>query len=145
MRADRLAAVLRVRRLQEQRARGALATSNAERMRASTEERLAVDAVAARADAVRASTSADDLRAVSQIVASGLLAVDARRRTTETATLVVRDRTDEWSQTARRVDAMERLESRVLEADRLERDRRERAESDDLAAERHRRGQEPAR
>lgn len=139
MKADRLAAVLRVRRIQERRARGELAASNAERRRAHDAECAARDAVAARGTNLSAAVSAAGLRAELAIVESGLLAVETRRGVTQHAAGLVVERTAEWSATARRVDAMERLERRVLELDRAERARVEQTELDDLAAERHRR------
>ena len=71
------------------------------------------------------------------VVVSGLLAASSRRADTDQAAGDVATLTDAWSITARRVDALERMDARIREIDRIELDRVERAVVDDLVSARH--------
>ena len=78
-----------------------------------------------------------ELLADRMVIVSGLLAASSRRADTEQAAEDVATLTDAWSVTARRVDALERMEERIRESDRVELDRVERTEVDDLVSARH--------
>lgn len=139
MRAKRVAAVLRVRRLQEQRARGELAVGNAELRRATAHEHAAIEEVAARGEQATEVHSPLDLQREHDLIEAGFGIIGARHIETEQRADEARELMQSWTEAARRVDALERLEGRIEAADALEADRVERAEVDDLAAERHRR------
>jgi flagellar export protein FliJ len=138
MNATRVASILRVRRLQERQARGHLAAGHHVHTAATRAEQDTRDHVRACAD--RRST---ELTLVSKllteraVIVSGLLAASSRRADTEHAAADVATLTDAWSVTARRVDALERMDERIRENDRIELDRVERAEVDDLVSARH--------
>lgn len=139
MRAKRVAAVLRVRRLQEQRARGELAVGNAELRQAQRQEIEAMEEVAARGQLSGGGHDLADLQREHDLIQAGFGVIGTRHLETEERAETARRLTVAWSEAARRVDALERLEGRIETADALEADRVERAEVDDLAAERHRR------
>ena len=138
MNATRVASILRVRRLQERQARGHLAAGHHVFAVATREEQETRDQVEACAH-----RGSNDLATVSKlltdraVVVSGLLAASSRRADTEQAAADVATLTDMWSVTARRVDALERMDERIREIDRIELDRVERAVVDDLVSARH--------
>ena len=138
MNAKRVASILRVRRLQERQARGHLAAGHhvhAVAARDEHETREQVRACPGRRwdDPV----AVPDLLTSRVVVEAGLLAASSRRADTEQAAVDVAMLTDAWSITARRVDALERMDERIREFDRIELDRVERAEIDDLVSARH--------
>ena len=138
MNAARVASILRVRKLQERQARGHLAAGHHVYAVATRKEQETRDHVQARAD-----RGSNELAAVSKlltdrtVIVSGLLAATSRRADTEQAAGDVATLTDVWSITARRVDALERMDERIREIDRIELDRSERAIVDDLVSARH--------
>jgi predicted NBD/HSP70 family sugar kinase len=138
MNAARVASILRVRRLQERQARGHLAAGHHVHAVAARNEHETREHVRACAD--RHSTQPAALPALladREVIVSGLLAASGRRADTTRAAVEVATLTDAWTVTARRVDALERMDERIREIDRIELDRVERAEVDDLVSARH--------
>ena len=138
MNAKRVASILRVRRLQERQARGHLAAGHHVLTIATQAEHATREHVRACADQRSTDlTRVSELLADRMVIVSGLLAASSRRADTEQAADDVAALTDAWSITARRVDALERMDERIRENDRIELDRVERAEVDDLVSARH--------
>jgi flagellar export protein FliJ len=138
MNAKRVASILRVRRLQERQARGHLAAGHHVHAVATRAEQDTREHVRACADQRSTElTLVSELLADRMVIVSGLLAASSRRADTEQAAQDVATLTDAWSVTARRVDALERMDERIRENDRIELDRAERAEVDDLVSARH--------
>jgi hypothetical protein len=134
-----VASILRVRRLQERQARGHLAIGNRVLALATRLERETRDQVRARAGRPSASAHVPVTKLLTDrvVVEAGLLAATSHHAATERAAVDVATLTDAWSITARRVDALERMDVRIRDADRVEQDRVERAEIDDLVSARH--------
>jgi flagellar export protein FliJ len=131
---SRLAAVLRVRTIQERRARGVLAVSNREHRAAELEERgtwSALDARLRTRVAEGAPTGAT-LLAERAIVESGMLAADTQHHATERAAEAVAAAKAEWTIAARRVEGLQRLEERLEAEAAEERQRKAANELDDL-------------
>jgi flagellar FliJ protein len=131
----RLATVLRVRRVEEERARGALALANAARRQAETERQRAEEHLAATPQpaavvplaAYRAWRATGELRAERWQTAS-----QQASRAAEAA----EERRQAWARAATRVAALERLEARRRDAWRQELFRAEAREVDDLVTSR---------
>jgi flagellar export protein FliJ len=131
----RLATVLRVRRVEEERVRGALALANAARRRAETELSHAEERLAATPEpagvvslaAYRAWRATGELRAEGWHVASERVSRAAE---------VAEERRQAWAKAAVRVAALERLEERRRDAWRQELSRAEVREVDDLVTSR---------
>ncbi|MGH9133244.1 MAG: hypothetical protein ACRDZZ_04850 [Ilumatobacteraceae bacterium] len=138
MNAARLAAILRVRRLQERQARGHLAAGRHVHAAAARAEHDVRQLVRARAgESSGELMPAPSLFTGRAVIEAGLLAASHRRADTELAAVEVVTLTDAWSITARRVDGLERMDERLREVERIELDRVERAEVDDLVSARH--------
>jgi len=136
MNAKRVASILRVRRLQERQARGHLAAGHHVYAVATREEHETCEQVRA-CPGRRWNDSVPALLTGRVVIESGLLAASSRRADTALAAVDVATLTDAWSIAARRVDALERMDERIREIDRIELDRTERAEIDDLVSARH--------
>ncbi len=134
----RLAAVLRVRTLQERGARGELS-------RRRQAERSAQDAEAqtwrslAQYD-LAAADGAQRLHGLAMVRGAGVLAAERQHETTVAAAEQARSARDEWTVAARRVEALERLGERLREADEAEQERAQILEIDDLVLGRRGRG-----
>ena len=128
MNRKRLEAVLRIRVLQERSARGEMARSNQRHRRAQAHETSTWE----RLDAWSADTPCATLEAQSSLRQAGVLAADTQHLVTERAWEGVIDARDEWTVTARRVEALERLSERLGEAEAEERERAQSNELDDL-------------
>ncbi|MFZ4811059.1 MAG: hypothetical protein ACOYL9_06930 [Ilumatobacteraceae bacterium] len=129
MNRSRLADVLRVRRLQERGARGALARTNlAQRM---AEEREALLWVELESHGARLGASGD-LSSLAVARSAGLLMAERRHQETLDAIGAARIARAEWSAAARRVQGLERLDERLGEIEAFEADRADRNEVDDL-------------
>jgi flagellar export protein FliJ len=135
----RLEQVLRVRRLQEDIARGAL-------MHASREARTAADAVNARVaeytTAARpgGTQSYDTFNRMQSRLDNAAGAITIARAGYRQALDVVQDRRAEWAAARQRVAALERLEERRREEHAVEARRAEDRLVDDLVVARHARG-----
>ncbi|HET6792939.1 MAG TPA: hypothetical protein VFH45_00770 [Acidimicrobiales bacterium] len=133
----RLAGVLRVRRLEEEAARGRLFEARAALVAATT----AVEAALAHyrsAPQPLGEMSLEELsrhRLLADLAASSLAAA---RTAAEQAAATAAIRQAEWSAAAARVAVLERLDERRREEHRLEADRAEVAVLDDLTTSRHR-------
>lgn len=130
----RLADVLRVRRLQERAAAGALARANEhERTERETESRLwaSLEHIGA-AHLGAASMGASRLDAMVATRRAGLLAADSQRERTADAHEAAAEAHHEWAASARDVEALERLEERLAEEAAVEEERAQRVELDDL-------------
>jgi flagellar export protein FliJ len=136
----RLAAVLRVRELQEQIARGELARTN-EQLRRATDAEARTWAWLDRPDAGR-TVASQQLAAQQAFRDAGTLAAGSQRLITERAEDGVVVARDEWAVAARRVEGLERLAERTRDAEALDDDRRRSNEIDDLVL--ARRGREVA-
>jgi flagellar export protein FliJ len=130
MSARRLAAVRRVRQLQEDAARGELARSN-ERLRQAAE---AEQRTWRQLDASPESTSMPgrQLHGRWAVRAAGTLAAGTQQRVTEHAGSGVVTARDAWSVAARRVEALERLDERQRSEEAIELDRKRSVELDDM-------------
>jgi hypothetical protein len=138
MNAKRVASILRVRRLQERQARGHLATGHHIHAVAALQEHETRESVVACAGRRWSDTAAvPELLTDRMVIEAGLLTASSCRVVTQQAAVDVATLTDAWSVTARRVDALERMDERIREFDRIELDRVERAEIDDLVSARH--------
>ena len=140
MNQDRLAAVLRVRELQEQIARGELARTN-EQLRRATDAEARTWARLDRPDAGGVVAS-QQLAAQQAFRDAGTLAAGSQRLITDRAEEGVLVARDDWAVAARRVEGLERLAERTRAADALDDDRRRSNEIDDLVL--ARRGREVA-
>ena len=132
-----LAQVLRVRRLEEDRAAGRLASARAEA--AAAEDQLArrLDTLAGMAPPAGVGT-AESFLAWHQGVALAGEALTAAGAAQEVAVAEVDSRRDEWSVAAMRVSALERLDERRFEAHTKEARRSEAVRVDDIVTARRR-------
>ncbi|MCU1361977.1 MAG: hypothetical protein JWN99_3266 [Ilumatobacteraceae bacterium] len=123
MNGRRLAAVLRVRALQERGARGELARTN-EQLRVATAAEKHTWVSLDRA-APGSSMTSQEMAARQARRTSGLLAASSQRLMTDHAEEGMHVARDEWTVAARRVEALERLDerNRVTEAVEFERNR----------------------
>ena len=127
----RLAHVERVRRIQEEQARAELLASRQRLMQAGADLSRSVDRYEERRSSSSLSSSSqfrsnrdrDDLLT---------MAVVAARSAEANALILVDQRLDTWTEAARAVSALERLDDRQRERHQIEADREEQAELDDL-------------
>lgn len=129
MNSRRLAAVLRVRELQERGARGELARRNEQLRRAAGAEARTWAALDRATDP---GMSSQQLDAQHVVRCAGLLAATSQRLITERAEEDADTARDAWTIAARRVEALERLRDRTSEAESLELERLQNNELDDL-------------
>ena len=138
MKGRRLAAVLRIRELQERGARGELAVRN-ERHRQSVEaERHTWD----RLD--RSSLLAQHLAALVAVRTAGTIAAARQRAITERSVTEKAAARGVWSTAARRVEALERLAERNRESEAIEAERSRNNELDDMVMARRERTDLPS-
>lgn len=126
----RLQAVLRVRSLQERGARGELARRSQEHQRAAEAEERTWQLLQQLAPSP--DSPVGDLQALQAVRSAGTLAAVRQHGETDEArerTVVARD---EWTVAARRVEALDRLGERLLEAEEAEEERKQILEVDDL-------------
>ncbi|MEX0846621.1 MAG: hypothetical protein WD023_02495 [Ilumatobacteraceae bacterium] len=129
MNRNRLADVLRIRRLQERSARGALAISNQRHHAAIAIEATMWTTLDQRGEALARSGAFGSIQATR---VAGTLAAEAQHAVTERAQEATVVAGALWSEAARRVEALERLGERLAEVEAEEFDRAERNELDDL-------------
>lgn len=139
MSTDRIAAVLRIRRLQERRERSEVAARRSQHRSACLAEQTAWDAVGRRADGEGSGpVPAALVLAHRQIVEGGISVATQRGETTRIASHAVAVQVGAWTVAARRVEGLERLEERLRSAERAETERRAAIEIDDLVLSRRR-------
>jgi flagellar export protein FliJ len=126
---NRLADVLRIRRLQERTARGALALSNQRHRDATADEATMWTSLDRRGEAMARSGAFGSVQATR---AAGMLAAESQRAVTEQARQAAAAAGELWGEAARRVEALERLGERLAVDEAAELDRAERNELDDL-------------
>ncbi|MGD9705401.1 MAG: hypothetical protein AB7Q42_16250 [Acidimicrobiia bacterium] len=131
MSADRIASVLRIRRLQERRERAEVAARRRTHRVALTAESTAWQAVS---DRRLPSTPLPvrELHGHHAVLEGGIGVARRRGETTVIAAHEVEIQVDSWSVAARRVEGLERLDERLRTAERAEAERREAVEVDDL-------------
>jgi hypothetical protein len=127
---ERLAAVLRVRALQERGARGELSRRR-EAERAAQDAELHTWRSLQRSE-LAAVGGALGLGGLAAVRGAGLLAAERQHELTVAAAEQSRSARDEWVVAARRVEGLERLGERLREADLEEEERRSLQEIDDL-------------
>lgn len=129
----RLEQVLRVRRLQEEQARGELADARRRLDGSSARLRQALEAYQARMDERLQAPTGEALveRDRRAALARG---VTAARVAEANALLTFRTSLDQWQEAARRVQGLERLDERHRSEHEIELDRAEQVVVDDLAA-----------
>lgn len=132
-----MAAVLRIRKLQERRARGDLAMRRMDHRTAEHAERRTWELLDARLAAAAATNpmhraGAVSLRAERAVVDAGVLGAARQHVDTEHAAGRVAVAVDEWTVAARRVEGLERLSERLDELARDEAQRKAANEIDDL-------------
>lgn len=132
MNQKRLAAVLRIRTLQERGARGELARSRRDHHVARTVEERTWSQIDELAPPKMHATSADELTGRRTRVAAGVLSAHTLHAETVRAHEMMEIAKQEWTVAARRVEALERLAERIGEAERLESARLAGNEIDDL-------------
>jgi flagellar export protein FliJ len=130
MNGRRLAAVLRVRELQERQARGELARTNEQLRHAAEAERSTWTALDRPSS--RAAWSSQQLGAHHAVRAAGTLAADSQHLITEHAEVCVDEAAGVWTVAARRVEALERLGERNRETEAIESERQRNNELDDM-------------
>jgi flagellar export protein FliJ len=135
----RLATVLRVRRLQEEQAEGALLLANAQARTAAHRVTTAVDAYAS-AERPRGSQSHAEFELSRFRFERAAESVDVARAGHHDALETVETRRSEWSDAHKRVAVLERLEARRREEHEAEVRRQEERLVEDLVATRHARG-----
>jgi len=129
---DRLAAVQRIREIQEQQARGALAMDRLRHREAVDAEAATWFALDARQQRLIGTDSSEEHRRTRAIAECGVLAARLQQEAALEAARQVMRSTDEWTVAARRVEALERLGSRLNEMEHEEAVRRSANEVDDL-------------
>jgi flagellar export protein FliJ len=135
----RLATVLRVRRLQEEQAKGALLHANAQARTAAHRVTTAVDAYAS-TERPQGSQSYADFERSRFRFERAAESVDVARAGHRDALGVVETRRDEWSDAHKRVAVLERLEARRRDEHETGVRRQEERLVEDLVATRHARG-----
>lgn len=129
----RIAAVLRVRQIQERSARGVLAVNRrAHRDAATAEVRTWTQLDAHVAGLVGAPLDPNRVGEHRIVVESGVLAAGSQRTTTESAAIAADAAMSEWTIAARRVEGMERLTERMASHEAEEQQRLAANEIDDL-------------
>lgn len=130
MNRDRLATVVRIRRLQERIARGEVAR---DRAAAHAREIAEQDAVALLDDAeLGVPRTPDGLRAHRRMLGRGVRDVGDAAAAVADAHQQVAVAVSGWTRAAQRLDGMERLDGRLAQEAEAERARLEQAEIDDL-------------
>ena len=134
MSTNRMSSVLRIRKLQERRARGELAVSRRDHRAAETAERRTWTLLDARLAAAATSHGHGtiSLRADRAVVEAGVLGAARQRGETAEAAAKVGAALDGWTIAARRVEGLERLSERLDLAAKAETDRLAANEIDDL-------------
>jgi len=141
----RLAAVLRIRQIQERGARGELAVQRRRHRLAQIAERhtwVALDKRAAgEVDGVtRPTIGAGSVLGTRLVADAGVRAAGTQHEATEHAALDLATAMEQWTVAARRVEGMERLADRVATYEEEERQRMANNEIDDLVLARFGRG-----
>jgi flagellar export protein FliJ len=132
MRRDRLDALMRVRDIQERRARGDLAMAHRRHRDAVEAEASTWRDLDTRTRRLSEATGADRFRGTRAVTEAGVLAARLQQEVAlDAARQVARSEAD-WTTAARRVEALERLGSRLAEWEQAESDRRAAADVDDL-------------
>lgn len=132
---NRMSSVLRIRKLQERRARGELAMSRRDYRAAETAERRTwtlLDARLAAAVSAGLGDGAVSLRADRAVVDAGVLGAARQHGVTVAAAAQVEVAMEGWTIAARRVEGLERLSERLDAAAKAEADRLAANEIDDL-------------
>ena len=130
-----MSSVLRIRQLQERRARGELAMSRRDHRAAETAERRTwklLDARLAAAVSAGMGDGAISLRADRAVVDAGVLGAARQHGQTVAAAAQVEVAMEGWTIAARRVEGLERLSERLDAAAKAEADRLAANEIDDL-------------
>jgi hypothetical protein len=142
--ARRMAAVLRIRELQERLARAEVGAAQAAAARARSAEDGAWTAVRSRRDGAPTIASATALLVSRDRMAAGITVAHQAGAATVAASATVDDRLAAWRVTAQRVDGLERLTAELARRDAVESERRASSELDDLVLARraHRRPEE---
>ncbi len=147
MNGKRLAAVLRIRHLQESRARGELALSHRRHRSAEIEERrtwASIDERTTAAIGTRGAPSTGAQRSLlggRAVVEAAQLAAITQHEATGIAAEMVVETNAVWTIAARRVEGLERLSERITGLERDEEQRKAGNEIDDLVLARF--GREP--
>lgn len=131
MSADRVAAVLRIRRLQERTERSAVAVRRNQHRSAEQLERSAWRAVGDRTLGDEPVPAAH-LSVHRTMLDNGIEIARQRGETTAVAAHALDVQVTRWAVAARRVEGLERLDERLRAAEQGERDRRTAIEIDDL-------------
>ena len=126
-----LSKVLRVRRIEEERAAAMLAAAQTMAAAAAVKEAGAAHALASRCARGGLQSSASFLAWTETVMLAGEALADARAEV-EAADEELATRRDEWSSAAARVSALENLDERGQEAHQLERRREETKVTDDI-------------
>ncbi|MDJ0767460.1 MAG: hypothetical protein QNJ12_01655 [Ilumatobacter sp.] len=126
----RVATVVRVRRLQERLATAEVARRQVDRIDAEGREAATWRLVETRAEP--AGATAAEFRAGRSVLADGVAAARRAGEAADRAREDVREALSSWEVAARRRDGIERLDERLLEADRRERERQATIELDDF-------------
>lgn len=132
MNQKRLAAVLRIRSLQERSARGELARTRRDHLTAAAVERHTWELIDELAAPVARGVAASHLESRHVQVTAGLLSTHPLRAETERTHESMEVARADWTVAARRVEALERLAERIGEAERAESARLAGNEIDDL-------------
>jgi len=134
----RLEALLRVRRIEEDRAALELAAARNAAIRAAHEQDAAETHYETRRQGLDRQTLATFLARRNLADTSAAMVIAARQRSTAAAA-TVEDRRTDWSTAAGRVTGLERVDERGRDAHRAEADRQEGLTIDDIVTSRHRR------
>jgi flagellar export protein FliJ len=126
-----LSKVLRVRRIEEERAAAMLAAAQTMAAAAAVKEAGAAHALASRCARGGLQPAASFLAWTETVMLAGEALADARAEV-QTADEALETRRDEWSSAAARVSALENLDERGREAHDLERRREETKVADDI-------------
>jgi flagellar FliJ protein len=126
-----LSKVLRVRRIEEERAAAMLAAAQTIAAAAAVKEASAAHALAARCARGGLQSAASFLAWTETVMLAGEALADARAEV-QTADEELATRRDEWSSAAARVSALENLDERGKEAHKLETRREETKITDDI-------------
>ena len=132
MNQKRLAAVLRIRNLQERSARGELARTRREHQYAVAVERRTWEMIDDLAAPMSRGVNADHLAGRHAQVTAGLLSTHPLRAETERTHESMDAAKADWTIAARRVEALDRLAERIAEAEKAESARLASNEIDDL-------------
>lgn len=131
MSAERIAAVLRIRRLQERRERSEVASRRLKHRAAEHAARVTWQSVTSRS-LDGAPLSAGRLATHRAVIDGGVAVAKHRDEAAIVAAHAVDVQLGTWSVAARRVEGLERLDERLRSSERAERERRAAVEIDDL-------------